>query len=383
MTSYMDIKDYLLLHTTGNFYWKDTNGRYLGCNLEFARIAGFSHPDGIVGNTDRELFLLSLGEESVRKIENTDQDVIKNNKSVVVEELGVDQYGKEAYYLSKKIPLKDSNGVIIGVMGTSIDITEKRNMEEIVEKTQQQLKGMTLVTASIAHELRTPLAAIKSAAAGINKTLPDLIASYKIASEQSLNLPKVSKAKLELINAILPSIVSKVDQSNLVIDMLLANIRRPSEKLEEFEICSARESINKALAQYIFPTKNAPKIIWNQSMDFTFLGNETLLIHVLFNLIKNSIYFIQKAGKGDIEIWIEKKTDFNSIHFKDTGLGVEEEYLNSIFDQFFTKDTDNGTGIGLAYCKYVMELFKGEIFCLSEVNKYTEFVLKFPVIAHD
>lgn len=379
----MDIRDYVLLYSTGNLYWKDVRGRYLGCNLEFSLINNFNSPEDIVGKSDAELLGGFLPEEKIKEIIAIDQKVIKEGIEIINEEIGIDKVGQPAYYLTKKVPLRNEEGEVIGVIGASIDITEQKNTQELVEKTEQKLKGMTLVTAAIAHELRTPLAAIKSAAMGISKIIPDLIVSYKIASENNLNPPNISKAKIELLQTIVANLSSKVDQSNLVIDMLLANIRRPSGNLEDFEICSAKDCINKALMQYVFPTRNSPKILWNDSMDFQFLGNETLLIHVLFNLIKNSIYFIQKAGVGEIEISIQKKSDFNAIHFKDTGVGIENQYLDKIFDQFFTVKTDNGTGIGLAYCKYVMELFNGEISCLSEVNKYTEFVLKFPVVSTD
>ncbi|HVV67948.1 MAG TPA: ATP-binding protein, partial [Gammaproteobacteria bacterium] len=103
-----------------------------------------------------------------------------------------------------------------------------------------------------------------------------------------------------------------------------------------------------------------------------------LLIHVLFNLFKNAIYFIRKAGKGNIHIWLEHHPRHNQIHFKDTGAGIKSENLPKIFDPFFTVDTNKGTGIGLAFCAMTLKSFGGSITCQSEWQEYTEFILTFP-----
>ena len=228
----MDIKDFILRNTTGNLFWKNKQGLYLGCNMEFARIARLNSPNEIIGKSDRDLFLLLLDEERVNKLREIDQYVIQNDKVFVTEEVGVNQAGEIAYYLTKKTPLKNEKNEVIGVMGNSIDITDRKKVEELKDKvyqqlqkmTFQQLKGMTLAAAAIAHELRTPLLAIKSAANGIEKIMPDLIQAYKIALSKGLTVPNISNAKLEVLTAVIPNLSNKVDHSNLIIDMLLANI---------------------------------------------------------------------------------------------------------------------------------------------------------------
>ncbi|HEX4046014.1 MAG TPA: HAMP domain-containing sensor histidine kinase, partial [Gammaproteobacteria bacterium] len=114
----------------------------------------------------------------------------------------------------------------------------------------------------------------------------------------------------------------------------------------------------------------------NIKEDFQFYGNELLTIHVLFNLIKNSLYYIKSARKGEITIWLTVNDSFNCLHFKDTGKGVSQEILPHIFDLFYSK-TSQGYGLGLAFCAMVMKSYSGHIKCESVEGSYIEFILKF------
>jgi two-component system CAI-1 autoinducer sensor kinase/phosphatase CqsS len=122
--------------------------------------------------------------------------------------------------------------------------------------------------------------------------------------------------------------------------------------------------------------------VWNNGADFKFLGIELLMVHVLFNLIKNSLYYIAKAGKGRIFISVDKSPSGNLLIFRDTGSGVPPEILPNIFTQFYSWSPDNdnrvGAGIGLAFCRSVMTSFNGSIHCKSQLGEYTEFTLTFP-----
>ena len=85
------------------------------------------------------------------------------------------------------------------------------------------------------------------------------------------------------------------------------------------------------------------------------------------------------ASKGKIYLRLESGTKVNKLFFKDTGTGIAPDVLPHIFDRFFTK-TENGIGIGLAFCRYAMESLQGEIICHSENGKFTEFTLTFPTL---
>ena len=104
----------------GNVYWKNTEGKYLGCNTNFAIIAKLNSPDEIYNKTDSDI----LDSELADKIYQTDISVIKNRKEIYKEEIGVNSLGNAATYLSQKSPLFDPEGNVSGILGVSIDITD-------------------------------------------------------------------------------------------------------------------------------------------------------------------------------------------------------------------------------------------------------------------
>ena len=89
------------------------------------------------------------------------------------------------------------------------------------------------------------------------------------------------------------------------------------------------------------------------------------------NLIKNA--YIHNGPNVKIEVTAEN----NKLYLKDYGKGIEKEIIKKIFDKFFTQSR-SGTGIGLSFCKLIMEDIGGSIKCESIVGKYTNFILNFP-----
>jgi two-component system, CAI-1 autoinducer sensor kinase/phosphatase CqsS len=99
----------------------------------------------------------------------------------------------------------------------------------------------------------------------------------------------------------------------------------------------------------------------------------------LSNLVRNSLHAIKEAEKGDIKISLGTNGSYNILKFTDTALGISAEELPDIFDQFASRK-QLGSGLGLAFCKEVMQVYGGDISCSSKFGEYTEFVLRFPKI---
>ena len=116
--------------------------------------------------------------------------------------------------------------------------------------------------------------------------------------------------------------------------------------------------------------------------DFELFGPQTLLIHVLHNLIKNALDGVHAAGKGDIRLALESGSDWNRLTVTDTGSGIAPEVMPRIFDEFFSlKGPGRGTGMGLPFCRRVMNDLGGDIACRSILGEYTRVELRFPPIA--
>jgi signal transduction histidine kinase len=247
---------------------------------------------------------------------------------------------------------------------------------------QGRLSTMRTAAFNIAHELRTPLLGIKSAATGLSQYLPPLIEGYKLAEEHKLVADSIRKVHLDNMNQILNRLENEVNHSNTIIDIFLVNSYQTALPVGSFKNLSMVHCIRAALDRYPFASaQEREQIIFEPSSDFHFQGLEILMIHVYFNLIKNALYALAASRSGQIIITLANKEHFNQVYFRDNGTGIPENVRQHVFERFYSWDKDVtkfGTGLGLAFCKTVIENFGGKISCDSKYGEHTEFVLTFP-----
>ena len=245
-------------------------------------------------------------------------------------------------------------------------LTEERKQRIYKEKILFQ----KAISGSIAHELRTPISSISNFSNSLNGILPDLIDTYLKAYPDEL-----SPMKQKTLKNSLRYIKESCKETFFTIDLLLHNIKPVT--VGNQRLCSIRDVVQEAIKFY--PDTNLEdKIQLNIEDDISFEGDPILFKHVMFNLLKNAIQAIQEAGSGKIYIYTTKKApSSHCLHVKDTGCGISEENLGHMFELFYTKK-NSGTGLGLHFCKSVMEGANGYISCKSKQGVYTEFILQFP-----
>ena len=249
--------------------------------------------------------------------------------------------------------------------------------KEIIElkerlRSQEKLRSMENLVATIAHELRTPLASIAMVGELLKKQLPVLKSGAKGEELQKA---------LKLIASVPERISTTTRNAFTVIDMVLMNLKKKPVS-HEHKNCLMSECIESTLYEYPLDEKQKELIHWDKSVDFSFKGNELYLKHVFFNLLKNALYYMRAANKGELFIWLEKGDKYNALYFKDTSTGIAPEVLPHIFESFYSR-TARGTGVGLAFCKSTMREFGGDIVCESVEGEFTTFVLTFPVVEED
>jgi signal transduction histidine kinase len=219
---------------------------------------------------------------------------------------------------------------------------------------------------SIAHEMLNPLRQVKQGLSIVKKEL-------------SFNSEKLPKDALEIIDESLDNGLIICSRANIMIGIILQNSRDDKINTTTFKTLSIAQVVNTAIQEYVFVDEKSEKAIQlDLEQDFEFKGEETLLIYVLFNLLKSSLYFIYLQPDIKIQIRLGKEDGVNTLFFKDTGVGIPQDKLITIFDNFITADKKKGAGLGLGFCKRVMTAFGGGITCKSEVYKWTEFSLTFP-----
>jgi two-component system CAI-1 autoinducer sensor kinase/phosphatase CqsS len=148
----------------------------------------------------------------------------------------------------------------------------------------------------------------------------------------------------------------------------------------------ARECVEQALRRFPYGSRaERERITLAPTGDFPLLGEESLVVHVLFNLLRNALFHTDRAGKGEINVFVEPDSGLNRIRVHDTGPGIPPDVLPRIFNRFYSYSSDSpgtgtitGLGIGLAFCRAAMEHMGGGIVCRTNLGEFTEFTLTFP-----
>lgn len=241
----------------------------------------------------------------------------------------------------------------------------------------------------IAHEIRTPLRTIASYSKVIKQNLSKLIANNVMIAKYAENHPEIlseldaknlSNINYQNLHDAIDTIREETKNSFLVIDIILMQMSIKSTKTTDMSLFSIKQLIEESIHRYNFFPQEKILLHINLANDFVLMGNKTLLMHVMFNLFKNALYVIKKHNKGAIYIWTSKNNKYNELHFRDTSIGIPTTSIPFIFNSFYSSK-NSASGIGLAYCKQVMELLRGKISCHSEYGKYTEFTLYFPIVS--
>lgn len=235
---------------------------------------------------------------------------------------------------------------------------------------RKQLFAKTALAGSIAHEMRNPLGQIKYSLDSIEHALPT--PSSRLIDQQ---LPA---QKLNTLYHHLAQGQLAIKRGLQVISMTLDEVSSKTIEASDFVYLSAAKTTQKAVEEYSYETEEERnKINVVVLEDFTFKANETIYIFVLFNLIKNALYYFKLHPEATLTITIQPST----VKVKDTGPGMSEEALSQLFQAFKTSGKSGGTGLGLAYCQRAMRAFGGEISCDSALGEYTAFRLQFPPVS--
>ena len=199
----------------------------------------------------------------------------------------------------------------------------------------------------------------------IEKVLP-------AGDNQELLSIKVNKQSYTSLKEAIKGLIRDSKRGVRTVDRILATLQAKINT-SDFTMHSMRQCVTDALEAYQLTMYQEKQLHTSLEGDFQFYGSAYYTQHMLFNLIENS----HKHSQQDCTLQI--RLNNHRLHVKDTGRGISKNALPYIFDPFFTTDA-TAMGLGLAFCKLVMQAYGGVIICKSKQGKqsFTEFILTFP-----
>jgi len=260
---------------------------------------------------------------------------------------------------------------------SAMDLYRRRRHER--DLLQARRRTMISLASYVAHEVSTPLSAIHTAIESIQGHWPEVVQGYRRSVEAGF-VHSVPESTLEFIAGAPHMLLSLVGRSNALIRLLLMNAAEDAQDQSGYVVFPVRKCVDEALRTYFF-SKGEKDLITVEGKGFDVFGSELLLSYVIYNLLRNAIHAIRRAGKGRIWIRLKSGSDHNHLVFRDTGTGISPQSVPHVFEEFFS-DTGagSGTGMGLPFCRRVMTAFSGNIECRSAEGEYTELELTFPKV---
>ncbi|MCD9543470.1 response regulator [Photobacterium carnosum] len=247
------------------------------------------------------------------------------------------------------------------------------NYRNRIEIESKQLFSRSF-SGGIAHEMRNPLSALYAS----QEVLLELLPENLTADPQQNRL--ISNAEIHKLRTIIKDNISIINNGHNTINLLLSSIDSQKISPQSFNNLSINDVIHNALNVYGYQQKSDRALVFFQiNKDNTFFGNDILLRYVFFNLLKNS-FFYKETANFKIIISVYSKKNETVISIKDYGKGIPSSSIKNIFTEYYTSGKENNTGLGLSFCKKVINAFSGTIECYSTENISTTFIIRLPMI---
>jgi len=254
-------------------------------------------------------------------------------------------------------PFVDTDGSSL-VLEMDIDVTEQRKTQKALldSRTEMErakrLTDIGVLAATVAHELRNPLAAIGMAMHNIKKK--------RVNPELDRHLATIN---------------TKITESDQIIDNLLFYSRLRSPDYKRVNICDILDECTEEFGKKSKKDMNLLKDL--NTIKGVIIEADELQMKEVFNNILSNAQDAIPAEKGLINISAENEDEFINVLIKDNGCGIGEDVMKKMFDPFFTTKA-KGTGLGLSVCKQILDMHDGKIEVKSVAGKGTTLIVRLP-----
>ena len=359
----------IIANMPGHVYWKNEKGVYLGCNDAQAKSLGFQYGYEVIGKVDDEL---PWGRNQAKIFKKNDLRLMSTLVSEVFEEEAVVDDIK-ATVLSYKSPLRNSQGHAVGVLGISIDISDKKTIQKelmLAKKEADKLNQLkSEFIANMSHEAMTPLSGILGASELLQNQLHES-ADIEMAKNISLSANSLKKFFLDCLDLV---------RSEFLDIAVKIEVFKPKEIFTSLEYLYRSAAQLKGLVVIFQYDKNIPIQLFGPRLAF---------YRVIQNIVGNAIKFTDEGGKIDVHVKLGKKLSERcsvlEVSIKDTGIGIPKDKQEKIFEKMTRlspsyQNLYEGSGLGLYFVKQLLSQIDGQVFVESEEGKGSRFIVSVPL----
>jgi PAS domain S-box-containing protein len=265
--------------------------------------------------------------------------------------------GSELWGMISSCPSYDDDGKFTGALGMVIDVTQRKDAEQELEKAHEQLKSFVDV---VAHDLKNPILAIQGFSELFIRTHKERVG-------------KKGTGYIEQIQA------SARQMSRLISDLLsLSSLGR---MVPDFKHISAHEivkTVSKRLSHMI--EDNGIELVIADNLPNVYCDAKTIY-QVFENLLSNAVKYTKKVDSPRIEVGYEDREEEHHFYVRDNGGGIDPEHHSRIFDMFCRlrdAEQEDGTGLGLAIVKKIVTKHGGKVWVESEKEQGAAFYFTLP-----
>lgn len=348
-------------------YFKDAEGRYLGCNEAFCRLLGVQE-ESICGRTALDVWPGPVSEDYHRR----DLRLLAAGGRETYEGTLVDAAGRERPVIFTKSVFHDENGGLAGMAGCFVDITERKEMEQALRdamvRAEAGSRAKSAFLAAMSHEIRTPLNGVVGFAS--------LLLETGLSPEQKEYADSVrnsAEALLSVVNDILD--FSKIEAGRIDLEEVSFDLR---EAMESCLDLVAPAASRRELEVCLWIDESCPEYV---------IGDATRFRQVLTNLLSNAVKFTEH---GEIEVRADALRSRLGgdaslrVIVRDTGIGLSRAQQDLIFAPFTQADASTtrrfgGTGLGLTICRRLLDAMGGSISVESSPGLGSTFTFEIPL----
>lgn len=345
----------------------NTNGIIEKAYPSFCKLTGYD-PEELVGRNPYDLLHPDFHQEMDNRTKQR-EDGVSNVYEVKIKQ----KSGAYKWVIISGAPYYDEFGSYRGSVGVHLDISSQKKMESDLmdanQIAQASSKAKELFLANMSHEIRTPLNAVIG--------LSNLLKNTELNPEQTVfatNIYNSAQSLILLVNDILD--ISKIESGKLEVNN------------SEFNLNQSVSTILSSCS-YLAEKKNLGlELEIDDKLSDFYSGDELKICQILINLLNNAVKF---TTSGKVILRIDNLKENEGLHeirfaVEDTGKGIAEEALKTVFDDFSQEDNTiskeyGGTGLGLSISKKLVTILGGELLVKSKVGIGTTF--SFSIVLKD